>query len=520
MVMSDEVLWHHQAFDDILSTLEARKVGRRRIADVVTRLLIASPAHPPQSEIAEGRGMALPYKIPADSVSRATAALSAMNLVTQHKSRADRPGRPYTPLQLGSSRWAIVGVKVGHQQRRAVTFNTLVTGLDGIPLKLPGYQSEDQPYIRDISEGDDLVDALGEIIEELCDLPAVRHRAILGVGIELAGHVFEGAVIEASHNMRGVQLGQQLSRRLDRLADRFEDRRITRTHHPLPVIVDNDVNLLAVLESYRPRFPERDLAVVAVFDDGIGSGLITDGRVYRGGGGMAGEIGHCLIPIDDNAVNVIEAASKSSEVFSNCDAASLPGEAALKRLPGFRDPCLCGHPGHLDCVTPVRVLGQLGEADLGALATVARHPAEVQGGLTREGQAFEIAGHALGVALSGLVNLLNPSRILLFLPPDLAQGEPGTVAALYCRVVDVTLRQNAFSNSSAQTKLDIEPLSAEQRRFFGAKAAAVRVLDSFVQHAKGRCKCYVPRPNPVAIVNSLETNSDESVTDEDLVEIS
>ena len=28
---------------------------------------------------------------------------------------------------------------------------------------------------------------------------------------------------------------------------------------------------------------------------GIGAGLIVDGRPYRGGGGMAGEIGHVLV---------------------------------------------------------------------------------------------------------------------------------------------------------------------------------------------------------------------------------
>lgn len=510
--MPDEVFWHHQAFDDILGTLEARKVGRRRIADVVTRLMIASPAHPSQSEIAEGRGMAVPCRIPADSVSRATAALSAMKLVTQHRSRADRPGRPYTPLQLGSPRWALVGIKIGHQQGRPVTINALVTGLDCIPLKLPGYQSEDQPYNKDISEGDDLVVALGEVIEELCDLPAVRNRAILGIGIELAGHVFEGTVIEASHNsMRGVQLGRQLSNRLDRLADRFEDSRITRTHQPLPVIVDNDVNVLAVLESYKPRFPERDLAVVAVFYDGIGSGLIVDGRVYRGGRGMAGEIGHCLIPIDDDALDAIEADTTTPEAPSRRGPARQADDAAPKRLPGFRDPCHCGRRDHLDCVTPVRILGQLGEDDL---AAVARRPAEVEGGLTREGRAFQIAGQALGVGLSGLVNLLNPSRVLLFLPPDLAQSEPGTVAALYCSEVDAALCQHAFSDSYTQKELKIEPLSAEQRRFFGAQAAAVRVLDSFVQHAKHHCKCYVPRSQPEA---TATVEIDEQLADEELV---
>jgi predicted NBD/HSP70 family sugar kinase len=529
---SEEVLWQHRAFDDLLSALEASKIGRQRIAEVVARLMIAAPGRPAQTEIAQGRGLPVPCEIPPDSVSRATAALSAMNLLTQHKPKADRPGRPYTPLQLGSSRWAMVGVKIGHEQGRAVTLNVLVTGLDGLPLKLPGYQSEDEPFVRDINEGDDLVEALGEAIEELCDLPAVRHRVILGVGVEIAGHVFEGVVVEASLNsMLGVQLGRQLSKRLDRLADRFDDRRLTRGHQPLPVIVDNDVNVLAVLETYRPRYPERDIAVVAVFDDGIGSGLIVDGRVYRGGRGMAGEIGHCRIPLDIprdlEALAAVEAATTVPDTPSSSGAAPPPAPAGERRLPGFRDPCHCGGSAHLDCVTPVRVLGQLGEH---CLADVARRPAEAGDGLTREGRAFQIAGQALGVGLAGLVNLLNPSRVLLFLPPALAQTqkpgtdlaqtkEPDTAAALYRREIRETLRKHAFSDSSSQTALDIEPFSPEQRRFFGAKAAAVRVLDSFVQHGKHWCKCYVPRAKPDPIT-SIETDPDQQAGNDDLVAIS
>ena len=71
---------------------------------------------------------------------------------------------------------------------------------------------------------------------------------------------------------------------------------VIRTRHDLgldmPVYVDNDVNVLGVLQTYRPDFPELDLAVIGVFDDGVGSALILGGLVYRGGRGMAGEIGH------------------------------------------------------------------------------------------------------------------------------------------------------------------------------------------------------------------------------------
>lgn len=515
---SEDVLWQHRAFDDLLDELEKFKISRQRIAEVVARLMIAAPGRPAQTEIAQGRGLPVPFEIPPDSVSRATAALSTLNLLTQHRPKADRPGRPYTPLQLGSSRWAMVGVKIGHEQGRVITLNILVVGLDGIPLNLPGYQSGDEPYIRDIGEGDDVVEALGEAIEELCDLPAVRHRTILGIGVELAGHVFEGEVVQASlDSMLGVQLGRQLSERLGRLADRFDDRRLTHERQPLPVIIDNDVNVLAVLETYRPRYPERDIAVVAVFDEGVGSGLIVGGQVYRGGRGMAGEIGHCHVPLDCDALAALEAVSPAPEAATSNDAALPADPAGDRRLPRFHDPCHCGGSVHLDCVTPIRILGQLGER---SLAEVARRPAVAGNGPTREGWAFQIAGQALGIGIAGLVNLLNPSRVLLFLPPDLAQiDEPGSAAVLYRNEIIQTLRKHSFSDSATRTELEIEPFSAEQRRFFGAKAAAVRVLDSFIQHGKHRCKCYIPRARPEP-VTSIEADPDQQVGDEDLVGIS
>jgi len=64
--------------------------------------------------------------------------------------------------------------------------------------------------------------------------------------------------------------------------------------------------------------------------------------------------------------------------------------------------------------------------------------------------------------------------------------------------------------------LDIEPFSAEQRRFFGARAAAVRVLDSFIQHAKKLCWCYDARRESEPVV-STGTDSEQEAADDMVV---
>lgn len=292
----------HWFFDYLLRKLEDRRVNRERLADVVTRLMIAAPETLSQTQIARGETLPLASQLAADSVSRATRALSALHLVTAMTKQQGKQatGRPHAPLQLGGKRWAMVGVKIGHRAGRSVSLNIVVTGLDGQPLDISGYQSHDQLYVRELPESgglDDLVEEFGAAVEEICGQPAVRERYILGVGVELAGHVCDGKVIDASHNsMRGVQLDQLLSKRLESLAQRHD--RIVDRPEPLPIIVDNDVNVLAVLKTYQLRLLDREMAVVAVFDDGIGAALVIDGRVYRGARGMVGKIGHCLVPAE------------------------------------------------------------------------------------------------------------------------------------------------------------------------------------------------------------------------------
>lgn len=494
--MAEPPLWVHQAFDDVLATLEASgrgKVSRERMADVLTRLMVAAPRTPSQAEIGQGDMLLLPYRIAADSVSRAIAALAgeSIALVTQHRSKADRPGRPYTPLQLGSPQWAMVGVKIGHKAEHPVSLNVAVTDLDGRPIDLVG-RGDNQPYIREIDENDDLVERLAEVIEELCSLPPLRRRYILGVGIEVPGHVFEGEVIDASHaSMRKVALGLELSQRLEGLARRLN--RLTGRTAPLPVIVDNEVNVLAVIQTYRPEFPERDLAVVAVFDDGIGSALILDGRVYRGGRGMAGEIGHCFVGVD-----LDQAAEPGRGDDGSVDESS-SGEGPTT-LPTFSDPCHCGRNRHLDCyATPVRIMGELGESDFSeeSFAVVTRRVARRDGVLTRAGKIFQMAGQALGMAIaSNLINSIDPSRVLVLLPPALTESWPGSTAEIYRQSMKATIDLHAFSDAADYTKVTLQPLSAERRRFLGAQGAAIRVLDSLLQHATHRCRCYVPLPRP------------------------
>jgi predicted NBD/HSP70 family sugar kinase len=80
--------------------------------------------------------------------------------------------------------------------------------------------------------------------------------------------------------------------------DDFSVRSWLRERYDAPAWVDNDVNLMALGEWHRgePR-DGRDLLYVYL-DQGIGAGLVSRGRVFRGETGAAGDIGHVQVTED------------------------------------------------------------------------------------------------------------------------------------------------------------------------------------------------------------------------------
>lgn len=64
----------------------------------------------------------------------------------------------------------------------------------------------------------------------------------------------------------------------------------------LPVLVENDGNAFALGATYGPLEPRHGVTLFVVLETGIGAGIAIDGVLVRGGHGLAGEIGHMLVP--------------------------------------------------------------------------------------------------------------------------------------------------------------------------------------------------------------------------------
>lgn len=148
---------------------------------------------------------------------------------------------------------------------------------------------------------------------------------------------------------------------------------------PFPLMVDNEANYGALAELWGDPGADGPGSFVHVSARiGIGAAIVVDGAVLRGAHGFAGELGH--VPVRPGGPLCSCGARGCLETYA--------GEAALLRAAGLD---LRGDPGERT--------GELADR------CTAQDPAALR--------AVRQAGTALGIALSGAVNLLDPQRVVI-----------------------------------------------------------------------------------------------------------
>lgn len=214
------------------------------------------------------------------------------------------------------------------------------------------------------------------VIAELCDACLAGDRGLVkrlvGVGVAVPSPVDPQHPFALSEIVLPLWKGRS---GLEALGERYG----------APVMVDNDANLGALAEYWWGAGQGvRDFAYVKV-GTGVGSGHVIGGELYRGSTGFAGEIGH--LSIDPQ------------------------GEPCICGLRG----CLATHVGSPALVKRARALlaeypgGMLEDGGLTITsveaAALAGDPLALR--VTRE------AAEYLGVAVAGMLNLMNPSVVIV-----------------------------------------------------------------------------------------------------------
>jgi len=121
-------------------------------------------------------------------------------------------------------------------------------------------------------------DAIADLVRQLAD----RHE-IAAIGVGAPGYVGSSrATVLFAPNVawRDVDLKADLEERVE-----------------IPVVVENDANAAAWGEFRFGAGHDVDDLLLVTLGTGVGGGLVVDGELYRGGFGVAAEIGHFrLVP--------------------------------------------------------------------------------------------------------------------------------------------------------------------------------------------------------------------------------
>jgi predicted NBD/HSP70 family sugar kinase len=303
-----------------------------------------------RAEIARRTGLS------RSTVSSLVADLQADGLVVERPepglAHGAQGGRPPILLSFDASAGAAVGIDFGHSHLRVAVSDLASTIL--------AERTQPLDTDHDAQEG---LDAAAELVDATLAEAGVDRSAVIGAGMGLPGPIESGEGVVGTSAILpgwiGMTAEAEIRRRLD-----------------IPVMVDNDANLGALAEAAFGAARNAGDLVYLKASSGIGAGLILNGRLYRGAGGLAGELGHVLV--DPNGVV-----------------------------------CRCGNRGCLETVAGTGALVDRLRPSHGEDLTVEGMLAAARAGDAACRQAIHEAGRALGQVVATLMNVLNPELFVV-----------------------------------------------------------------------------------------------------------
>jgi glucokinase len=296
--------------------------------------------------------LALTTGLARSTVAARIDALIASGLVGAAGEANSSGGRPPSRFAFNPAARAVLAIDVG-------ATHVIVAVTD-----LGGHVAAERRLAQDVADGPETV--LGRAVKEglaLLERAGRGPQDLAGVGIGLPGPVEHAT-------------GRPVKPPIMPGWDGFDVVRYVHRSLPVPVLVDNDVNIMALGER-TAHWPDHENFLFIKVATGIGSGIISNGELQRGANGTAGDLGHVRVPRGDDVL------------------------------------CRCGNYGCLEALASGPALA----AELTRQGVSAAKGSEVLGlvgaGNVQAVQALRQAGRDVGDVLATVVNLLNPSVIVL-----------------------------------------------------------------------------------------------------------
>lgn len=305
-------------------------------------------------------------KLTPPTVTNIVGELLESRLVVESELGESSGGRKPVMLRINSSAFYVVGVSADAKKVRAVTAT-----LDGRVVQQAEVKITNRP------DAEQFLQTLVEIIHRVIGQTNADRESFLGIGVGMHGLVDPRiglSIFAPNLHLRNIPIK-------DRLEDEFS----------LPVEVENDVNALALGESWFGQGQGVDSFICVYVSTGVGAGIILDHQLYHGASFTAGEIGHTTI---------------------DCNGPQ----------------CSCGNFGCLEALTSgpalaARVQQAIASGKTSLLSEWTSGNAEqIYGKLiyqaARQGDAVAVealreTGKYLGIGIANLINTFNPSRIIL-----------------------------------------------------------------------------------------------------------
>ena len=353
-----------------------------------------------RAELAAETGLA------RSTVTQRVDALLASNLIGPADKAASTGGRPPTRFAFNPNARYALAADIGATHARLA--------LTDLAAQVLAQSADDLLVAAGPETVLDWVDQVGhELIREAGRDPA----DLLGVGIGLPGPV--------EHST-----GRPVSPPIMPGWDGFDVQGYLQNHFGgVVALVDNDVNIMALGE-HNVAWSDAPHMMFVKVATGIGSGLISDGRLHRGAQGAAGDMGHLQLPHGADIV------------------------------------CRCGNTGCLEAVASGAAIA----AKLAARGMKASTSFDVvalaRGGNIEALQLLRQAGRDIGEVLAAAVSLFNPSVIVI--GGSLSQAGEHLIAGV---------REIVYRRSLPLATQDLRIVQSTTGDRAGIIGAAVMVID-------------------------------------------
>ena len=273
--------------------------------------------------------------------------------------------------------------------------------------------------------GDLIAGTTEKIIEEL----KILKERLIGIGISVPGFIdvkTSEIVMAANLGWKNSKLSEQVEKQLG-----------------VKVFLENEAMSSAVCENWVGKCQGIDNFICINVKTGIGAGIFAEGRLYRGSGGSAGEVGH--IVVDENGPlcgcgnhGCLETISSTSSILKQAKE-----KFDYKRLVISKN-----DKSNELSIEDLAISAKLGDLELKAI--------------------FEKSAHYLGIAISNLVNSLNPSVVVI-------GKEFVKYAELSMDEINKVVKEKALSYPASQVTI-ISSSIGEKSSTLGAAIIPLKVI--------------------------------------------